>query len=628
MRVLDVVHGVVARLPRRDRQVEVERAVVAPHQEREARGVAADLLEQFVHQHELAPPLRHAHGLTVAQQSHELDDEHLVRLGRVAERLQRGLHAGHVAMVIGTEQVDDPVGGPELHVVMERHVDRRVGQLAVRLAHDPILVVAERGRAKPERAVGVVTEPARRELCQHLLREALVADVTLLGGPDVELDPVVAQDPALRLDDPRHRVAAEVLDALALGGGGRDAAALGAIRLRQIDEVLAGISVLGEHRRLAELLAHAYVERARQRLELVAGVVDVELRRNLHALRAEQPRQRVADGGGAGVDDHQRTRRVGGDELETDAPTGRALGAAVRRARRQNLAKRARAPRRRQEHVEESGPRDLEPLDLVERGEILHDEIGDLARRPLRGARQDHGNIGRVVAVLGLARDLPRALVERRQARLRERGPQPVGQRLRQSHRVSGYSSAPRRGEEKAGRLQRRALVARCERRARRSRPRASAARTPYASGATSLGAARLATTAIDVGQSIARGCRRAPRQPADPAAQPRAPFEIHRRVGARLPSQRALVGTDMSMRRLRSSATRRVQLTRPNFGARRDRARIAAEAEPEPVAGKSLSQRYKLHRPPSEIGARLRTAPRGPWRRGDSPSGLRPVWM
>src|SRR5439155_854513 len=183
---------------------------------------------------------------------------------------------------------------------------------------------------------------------------------------------------------------AEVLDALALGGGGRDAAALGAIRLRQIDEVLAGISVLGEHRRLAELLAHAYVERARQRLELVAGVVDVELRRDLHALRAEQPRQRVADGGGAGV-----------------------------------------------------------------------------------------------VAVLGLARAPPRALVGRRQARLRERGPQPVGQRLRQSHRVSGYSSAPRRGEEKAGRLQRRARVARCERRARRSRPRVSATRTPYASGAT-----------------------------------------------------------------------------------------------------------------------------------------------
>src|SRR5439155_21467042 len=51
------------------------------------------------------------------------------------------------------------------------------------------------------------SEPARRELRQHLLREALVADVTLLGGPDVELDPVVAQDPALRLDDPRHRVA-------------------------------------------------------------------------------------------------------------------------------------------------------------------------------------------------------------------------------------------------------------------------------------------------------------------------------------------------------------------------------------------------------------------------------------
>src|SRR5882762_11088975 len=59
VRVLHVVDGVVARLARGHREVEFERAVVAPGEEGEARGVAADLLQQLVHQHELAAPLGH-----------------------------------------------------------------------------------------------------------------------------------------------------------------------------------------------------------------------------------------------------------------------------------------------------------------------------------------------------------------------------------------------------------------------------------------------------------------------------------------------------------------------------------------------------------------------------------------
>ena len=125
VRVLHVVDGVVARLPRRHGQIELERAVVPARQEREAGGVAADLLEQLLHQHELAAPLGHAHGLAVAQQGHQLHDQDLECLGRMAERLHRGAHARHVAVVIGTEQVDDAIGAGELHVVVIGDVDTR-----------------------------------------------------------------------------------------------------------------------------------------------------------------------------------------------------------------------------------------------------------------------------------------------------------------------------------------------------------------------------------------------------------------------------------------------------------------------------------------------------------------------
>ena len=92
------------------------------------------------------------------------------------------------------------------------------------------------------------------------------------------------------------------------------------------------------------------------------------------------------------------------------------------------------APRRRQEDVEKSGPRDLDALDLGHRREVLDDEVGDLSRRALRDARQDHRCIRRVVAVLGLARDFPRARVGLGQARLRERRPHAVGQPICEPH--------------------------------------------------------------------------------------------------------------------------------------------------------------------------------------------------
>ena len=131
-----------------------------------------------------------------------------------------------------------------------------------------------------------VTESARRELLEDFVGQTLVAHVVLLGRPDVEVDAVVVQDPALRFDHSRDGIAAEVLDPLVLGGAVQQAAALLAIALRQVDEVLAGIAVRGQRGRFAELLPHARLERAGERLELVTGVVDVELGRDARALRA------------------------------------------------------------------------------------------------------------------------------------------------------------------------------------------------------------------------------------------------------------------------------------------------------------------------------------------------------
>ena len=81
MGVLDVEDRVVGRLPGRHGEVEIERAVVPAGEEGEARGILPDLLDQLLHQHELAATLGHAHRLAVAEQGHELDDQRVEALG-------------------------------------------------------------------------------------------------------------------------------------------------------------------------------------------------------------------------------------------------------------------------------------------------------------------------------------------------------------------------------------------------------------------------------------------------------------------------------------------------------------------------------------------------------------------
>src|SRR5205814_6764097 len=198
----------------------------------------------------------------------------------------------------------------------------------------------------------------RGERLERLLGEPAVTDVTLLRGPDVVLDAVVAQDAPLLLEDARDRPAPEVLQPLALGGDDPRlecphlVGALGAtfthVVARQVDQIVARIAVVGKRHRLSELLEHARLERARERLELRARVVDVVLGRHPGALRALQARARYADGRGAGIDDHERARRVRGDELETDAAAARGLAPAVVVRRGEDLAERVRAPRRRE----------------------------------------------------------------------------------------------------------------------------------------------------------------------------------------------------------------------------------------------------------------------------------------
>src|SRR4029453_14566912 len=97
-------------------------------------------------------------------------------------------------------------------------------------------------------------------------------------------------------------------------------------------------------------------------MELVARVVDVVLRLDRVAPEPEDTRERIAHRGRARIDDDQRAGGVGGDELEEIALARARRGTATRRALSQEVAERARAPGRAQEHVDKARAGNLEAL--------------------------------------------------------------------------------------------------------------------------------------------------------------------------------------------------------------------------------------------------------------------------
>jgi len=212
-----------------------------------------------------------------------------------------------------------------------------------------------------------------------------------------------------------HRPAPQLLDAHLLGQGGEGAGALGIAGEplgHEIDKVLARIRVLGKLGRLAERLAQPHVHGAREGLELIAGVVDVELALDGVALRAEDAREGVPHCRRPRVDDDERTRGVGGHELEEHACAlshpARPVGAAVG----EDALERLRAPHGGEEHIQESRSRHLELHHHRALGEIRANRIGDLPRRLLGDAGQGEGGIRRVVSVRLLARHFPRDVLQ------------------------------------------------------------------------------------------------------------------------------------------------------------------------------------------------------------------------
>src|SRR5918995_7304827 len=262
VRVLDVVDGVLLAPLARQVDVDVDRLVMSARDEVPARGVHADLVHELVEEDDVAAPLGRLLRLAAFDDVDELVDQRLEPVRVVAEHRGGRLEAGNVAVVVGAEDVDQPVEAALELVPDIGHIRGVVEVAAVgRALERSVLVVAERAGSRPERSLRLVG----LELGQGVLD--LERDLPL-EDPRVEVDPERVE---LALDLVQHPV-----DRIPRLG-------------RDLRDVLTRVAVLG-----GLLAPPPGLDGLAEELDLTTDVVEVVLALDLVARELEQASDGVA----------------------------------------------------------------------------------------------------------------------------------------------------------------------------------------------------------------------------------------------------------------------------------------------------------------------------------------------
>src|SRR5690606_27169154 len=288
-----------------------------------------------------------------AGQGHHLADADLEAVLVDAEGGDAGLQAGHLALVVGAPDVDDPVEAPDQELVaVVGDVAGQVGVVAAllgRLAQHPLAPgVAVGAGVEPDGAVLLPHEAALAQLLDGLLDGLALLD-RRLAEPLVEVD---VDGLELDLDEPQDVLggpAPGLLDVLgAVVGAGQ-----------ALDEA-ARVAALGQ--RPARPAGQDGLAEA---ADLPAGVVHVVLAGDLVAAALAQPAERVAVGGAPAVAGVDRPGRVGRDELDLDSlAVAEVVAGVALLALGDDLGQHLVEPGGRQVEVDEPGARDLDPLDV------------------------------------------------------------------------------------------------------------------------------------------------------------------------------------------------------------------------------------------------------------------------
>ena len=184
-------------------------------------------------------------------------------------------------------------------------------------------------------------------------------------------------------------------------------AIFGGKRLPDRLQIIAGIKPFRNRADvLAERLAVAQVGRAREHVDLGAGIVDVIFAGDVVACEFKQARQSVTEHRATTMADMHRPGRVGRNIFDVDLLARANNTLAVSIAFTQHRAQRVRPGLRLQGEVDEPWTGDVDRSDQIVRAQFRRDRLGEIARFGPRLLRQYHRGIGRHVAMGGVARRL------------------------------------------------------------------------------------------------------------------------------------------------------------------------------------------------------------------------------
>ena len=285
-------------------------------------------------------------------------------------------------------------------------VRHEVGEAAVGLAHDAVLVVAVVRAPQPKRAAVLVGLAGRHQGSHGFLDLAF----GIQRGFEVivvETYPEGLQVDVLFAAQVGHGEVADRLDILDVAGSG-DLAVGGVHRFSRqeiggdIGDVLAVVGGFRPAGRARHQSTATRLHRHRQIGDLHPGVVVVELAGHRMAAGIEQRRQGVAQRTLAAMADVQRAGGVGRYELDQHGAGAAGRGAAEAGALGQGRAHHPQFRLGRDAQVDEAGPGDFGGGDHpASRAQGGGDRGGEFARILLERACQLHGDIAGKVAVGG-----------------------------------------------------------------------------------------------------------------------------------------------------------------------------------------------------------------------------------
>ena len=428
MGILHIVHRVLAVLPDGQAQIKLHLGLGLGVEEI-AAGVHGDLVQQVGQGDGLAGTLAHPYHLTVPQQLHQLH-QHDVQpvLAVQAQGVHGTLQPGHMAVVIRAPDVDDlveapdgklvpvigdvggeigiePVGPAQYVVLQAQLFDVRVGLAGLfQILRQDAAGVQPQG---PVLFIGIAQVRQGLDGVGHIaafveagLEEPLVIGDAVAGQVPLHLGNVVVQAEAGQGVVAGLLVAVQILLALPVIEG-----------LGQLPDVVAVIAVLGELHGVLALddLQIPGLQALGKLLDLVAGVVDIELPPHVGAGLLQHRGQGVAQDAAPGVAHVHGAGGVGGDELHHDLLALQGVVAAVGRPLLLHAGHGVPEPLVPQAEIQEARPGHLHGGEIGPgQVHVVHEDLGHLAGVLLQGLGGGQAEGGGVVAVGGILGDLDR----------------------------------------------------------------------------------------------------------------------------------------------------------------------------------------------------------------------------